>query len=416
MLSIFLFFTIQTVEVEGPKAQITGISSFLDWIAGHSSELKSLDRLIDASKSESRVVDLEISPRLEGEWNEVWDNRTRASSNSLEIDRAGSLSVLTPTVLGTEFGLFGNYTKRDVSSSLLSGNHEWDWAAQISQPLLSDFFGRGIRAKRRSERLVIQARVAKYMASQAAALLEFESLYWDLFLADREQAAHEKNLKRSLEILSWVRERMKRSAAEKTDLFQAESLLAKRELELQTIRDRSKRLQLSLKQRLDSDEIPSFRFDARELNATRDWKSFVAGSPNSDSPKKLQALAVQFESLAEQNRALALSDSARPRLDAIGRVGTNGIRSQVGNSLRDSFGNPIYELGIKFSPKMNFMLLIDLQRAARRSSDAHEIQAKRGVKEAELAWADFASELDRNRERVATAHNLFELEKRKISL
>jgi outer membrane protein TolC len=405
------FYSINLKDSEGGVPQ--SLQSYLEWAEQVSPELRSLRKKERATFLKRGGELLDLSPRFQVEWTETWDERQRNSANARQFDRTALLELSTQLPSGTKLSLSSAYEKTKWGGLVAGGSHDLDWSAELRQSLWRDFLGRGIRAELRAEELRYKMEELETKIQVAQKLADLENLFWELSALKQERTLRSRNQEKSRELLRWVRDRLSRSAAERGDLYQAESLLTRRELELQELMDREEVARSRWSVFFDQVSPPQ-EWSPSELARPRDLSSLVQGSGEQRNSASRLDLRLRFLQIERTRALLDLSrDSARPDLSLIARAGTNAIRPEFSRTFSDSFSNPVYELGLFFSTPLNFRLLSRLSEAAQIQNDAARDETE-SLRLSHLKdWSEFKRRWQSLRDRLEVAERLVRLQKNK---
>lgn len=337
--------------------------------------------------------DLVLAPRLEA-------SAVRLNERRMFLNPSGALRARTDTF---SLGLtkpFSTGTEVSVMPSLehaltpTMANREpvtFDWQISLNQNLWQDAFGRATRLRRTRESQERRQQLAQALQARAQLLVEMETLYWDWAMAIREAKLRAKNVERGLELLKWIRGRFARSAAESSDVIQAEALLAKRRLDLMTIEQQDAALRARMERYVPG---ASWRPDPTELAAGRDLESLTTEWPLEDGPAgearvRLETLAARHTEQALEAKASEVRDQVRPSLQLQLAYGKNAVSAQDSRSLRESFSEPHDRstIGLVLTTGLD---LADENRkveAARSALESARLRREALDADAQVAWA-----------------------------
>jgi len=371
------------------------LEDFLNKVTKDSNELRAIEVRMQAASSEIRARDLTLVSELSLEGRQVWDDRV--STEGLATFTKG-----LPT--GTQLSISGAYDLTEGSSPA-SEFHRLNWAAEIKQSLWRDMFGMGTRLRQKYDRYELLSRHAQFEFTKAEKLLSFENLFWDFVLVEQEIRALATNLEKSRKSASWIKKRMERSAAERTDMLQAQSQVSRRELELQEALDFKENLVLRLKQINSSgDWISTWIPSEVQASQMRSMNDLVSGSKAKNSRAiRSDVLAGIYLARSLEQRAQVVSNEHRPDLNVFAGAGTNAVK----------FDRRYAEVGLQLSLDLNFSLKSHAVRSARQFSEAQQIQSVYQLRESSLEWEDLQRNLDRLNKRLEIASQLASLQKQK---
>jgi outer membrane protein TolC len=243
--------------------------------------------------------------------------------------------------------------------------------------------------------------------------VDFETLYWDWATAIHERELRAKNVARGKEILKWTRDRYRRSAAESSDVLQAQALLSQRELQLMAVQQNALRLASSAERFL-----PGFKWapDPDELARPRDLNSLL--SPwveDFGSAQKLELIEARASAMAAAGRADEARESIRPELELQLGYGKNAIDTDGDTAVRNSFGQShenstialVFKSGLGLGMERRH---VESLRAQRDSAKEHLAALEA---DAVVAWEQQKRDVDDLLAQIERARKLTEVQWRK---
>lgn len=377
-----------------------------------------------ASESRLRSIDLDFSskdlglqPRIELNAARTLDDRESLSPGSRK-DRYGiyGLSLIKPFSTGTELRIAP--TLEDARYLTLTPNERStvDWQVSITQNLWRDGFGRSTRLRWEREDFDRLRQVAAGYRAQGQLLTEFESVYWDWALALREIELREKNVKRGQEILKWVRDRFNRSAAESTDLLQAQALLTNRQLQFESVQQRLTQIHARAERYLPGVKM---RPDVAELSRARDIQTMTIPWKGNDTGRisRLDFLEAKFEAQIAQVTAREAREGIRPELGVQVAYGKNSIEPSRSDALRDSFNqdNEQHTIGMFFRTGLDLSQEYRKVESAQAAQQSAELRRQSLEGEDKIAWEQLQRDVSLLQGRIMTAEKLVGLQNSKAN-
>lgn len=392
------------------------VDAYLEQAMRSSEDLSAIDLDIQSLRAEIEARDLELSPTLALELGRFWDRRQTFSSNPEREGRSADLLLAKPFATGTRVNVLSGYEATALRSAPNQDRHVLGWEVGVSQSLWQNSFGRQTALRRRRDRNELHSRLLALTLEKQQTLIELEGLYWDLSYAQQEIRIRTENLERSRRILSWIRDRFGRSAAERTDLLQAQALVSERELELQTATDNFKTIQARLKERFAFD----VDFSPREadLQQERALEAFVATIDFAPSePVSIESLQARAEMDFSAAQSKFQKDRLKPVLEigyAYGQQGadTSYSRARTEASMND---NDYHQIGVVFATPLDFPLISKARRAFENQAEARAFRAARLERQSRIQWIDLKRDVREQKVRVETALRLSKIQQEKSS-
>ncbi len=390
------------------------LNSYLDHAFSGSEDMRALDLDIVSLKSEIEARDLELSPLLSLELNRFWDDRQTLSSNPQTQGRSADLLLTKPFPTGTRLNLLSGLESQEFRNTPGEKAHLVGWEAGLSQSLWQNSFGRQTSYRRRRDQNELKSRLLLLIQERQETLIEFETLYWDLAYAHQEMRIRQENLDRSKRIWSYIKDRFGRSAAERTDLLQAQALVSSRELQLQMASDNLKSLEARLQEKL---VLPAeFSPQEEELQLER---SLNALFPQIDfapaTPVLIEALQARYEADSLQAQAKLDKDRLKPILEVGYAYGHRGVDPLFSRARRaaESQNNDYHEVGVVFATPLDFSLISKSRHAFESTAEAQKFRSARFERQSRIQWADLERNILEQKERVEIALELSKIQKSK---
>lgn len=409
VLALFLFF------IQAPllaQSETLSLNDYLHRVSETSEEVRAVDLDIQSLRWEIEARDLELSPTVSAEYLRFWDSRPSSSSSRQTEGHSTEVILHKPLPTGTNLNLSSylesaEYLNNTDEQNLLS------WQFGVSQSLWQNSFGRQTSLRRQRDREELKSRLLTFLLERQELLMEFEQLYWDIAYTQQELKIREENLDRSRRILSWIEERVGRSAAESVDLLQGQTLVSSRELQLQLSADNLKTLEARLQGKLsDSEFTPTLD----DLKANRDIMTLPASIDFAPStPVLIDTLQAQAEANFLKATADLESDRLKPVIDIGYSYGQQGFSTSYSTARDQAFSrkNDYHQVGVVFSMPLDFFLVSKSRRAGKAAAEAQNMRAAKFQRQSPIAWEDLERTVEEKKKRVETARKLADLQMKK---
>jgi outer membrane protein TolC len=357
--------------------------------------------------------DLLLEPTFELDAKRLNEHRLLINPVTKTRDDELQAFLIKPFSTGTTLKLIPTVER---SYYLTQDRWNTDWQISISQDLWQDFFGRSTRLRWSREGFERRQQVAAALQQLAQLQVDFESLYWDWAEAVRERDLRMKNVTRGQEILKWMRDRFRRSAAENSDVLQAEALLATRELELVTVEQNLPILAARMQRYLPG---VAWTPDPDELAGTRDvdqlrtpWKLDELARA-----EKLELVSARNAAQAAEKRADESREQIRPVLNVQAYYGKNGLDPNSSTAVREAMSDTheYSGVGLVFSTGLDVGLehkKVESARAARDSAKQHLVALEADAK---VAWDQLKNSVQDLYVRIGQARKLADLQWKKAN-
>lgn len=420
LLSLFLFLNVlsslslaeDAYENSAPKSQ--NLQSWVEIALEKSENLKAVDQSLKSLESEIKSRDLVLSGQfiLQAEnFNNDQDavtfaRRARSRFVDLIYQKPFSTGTLLSMTTGHDRSRIDNIGIRNTA----------DWEVRLTQSLWRDSFGRATRYRHQSEQSELLARKANLTLEKQQLIIQLESLYWDLSLALKEEQVRIENLKISKNLESWTKDRLKKTAAERSDVLQAQALLSSRELDLITVQNQIETLKNNLRILipLDTNQLPLPKIG--ELEQNRQIENLLVAKGTLDTPERLDTvasvhLAEQIEIQTKQVR-----ESLKPDLNAYLSYGQNGI-SETFDEAWNKAGNDRYSgvrFGVQLTMPLDFTLIKEQEKAAALNAKAQSLRTSALNRNIQISWQDLNRRLDVLKKQVKESNSLYQFQKSKV--
>lgn len=397
---VAFFISFSLVAQESPRKSLTEALHDLE----QSPEFQSTQSSLRAVELNYSTRDLVLQPMVEVEGKRVNESRETYTQVSKPRFETLALTLTKPFSTGTEVKLIPSFERSQVAALDPSERQTLDWQISISQSLWQDFFGRSTQLRWDRQRYQRNQETAAVLRRRAQLYVDFENLYWDWALALRESELRANNVRRGQEILRWVKDRYRRSAAESSDLLQAQALLTNRELQLATIG-----------QTLNSVQARSYRFiphvgwkpNPDELAKLRDPSGLLAkwDGETASEPERLELIEARNAALVAEVKAKESRESIRPELELQLAYGKNAIDTDRDAVTRRAFdeNHEYNSVGLVFKSGLDVGMERRRVESARSERDS-AVQRRDSLEaDATVAWKQLRRELEDLKRRISHA-------------
>lgn len=377
-------------------------------------EFQSTQSSLQAVELNYSTRDLVLQPIAELEGRRTNESRESYTQVSKPRSETLALTLTKPFSTGTEVKLIPSFERAQVQTLDPSERQTLDWQISISQSLWQDFFGRSTRLRWERERFQMRQEIAAVLRRRAQLYVDFELLYWDWALALRESELRANNVRRGQEILRWVRDRYRRSAAESTDLLQAQALLSNRELQLATV---AQTLNSVLSRMYRFVPGVTWRPSPDELPKARDTEALLAKWIGDDipQPERLELIEAENAALVADVRARESRESIRPELELQLAYGKNAIDVDRDAATRRAWDetHEFNSIGLIFKSGLDVGMERRRVESARSERDSAAQRRAALESDATVAWPQLRRELEDLKKRVSHAEEFAKTQIRK---
>lgn len=404
---IALFSTVSMAQVS--------LDTLIQDISHNSELLMAVEKNIESVEAEIRARDLLLTSQLSVEAANVNDNRDAVAfarltkSRFLDViyDQAFTTGTLLSATVGHNRGTFDNFGNRNTG----------DWEVRLTQSLWRDAFGHFTHLRHRSERAELFNRKMALVYERQLVLVDLEALYWDLATATKEEQIRIKNIEASQSLKKWTEERMRRTAAERSDVLQAQALLSSRELDLVTTRNQIEFLRNRFRQVFIDQEKANVAPDLKSLEMERPVQSLISVPGTIELPIRMDA--VVSNSLAEQAEleTRQIREQLKPQFDAYVGYGRNGISTTFDDAwTRANSGDySATRFGVILRVPLNRGRISDREKAAQFAADANKLRAQYALRNSRVGWEEVVRRVNTLKSQVAEASRLSEFQLAKLA-
>lgn len=411
---LFLFILICSVGVAQDAAPLRTFEQTLGDIQSSSNEFQSTQDQIESVKLDFASRELALETRIEASAEKLQDERQTLAPFIRREAKSFSLGFIQPLSTGTLLSFTPTLDILKANSLTAAKQHNLGWEFAVTQSLWKDFFGRSTRLRRTRESYQRQQQLAEAYLRQGQMIYNFEFLYWDLALSQKELELRKKNYDMSREIYTWVKDRQKKSAAEKSDALQAEALVTSRELMWLVAQDRNRQLKIQMEKYLPQQH---WSLQLNDLTHERDIQSLSVQWPTEEfiQPYKLELL--QLRGLAGASSVVAdeQKEALRPDLNLKIAYAKNAINPNFSDAEEAIFKNDhkAITVGLTFKTGLNFSLQNKKIDAANLMNQSYNKRLSALESDALVSWQDLQNEITNLKQRISRAEQLLKTQLQK---
>jgi outer membrane protein TolC len=419
----FLAFAVASImvssQVFAQAASPKSLEEIIRLASEKSESFQAIDQSIKALEAEIRSRDLELSAFLTTDLHDTRDERLSLSNQtSIGHRQFFETTLEKPFSTGTNVSLLLGHQIADLAA-FGDNSHVANWEVTVSQDLWQNAFGRATRLRRQSDSAEFKSRQFEAYGQKQQLLITLEKVYWDLALALKEEQIRIANFQRTESLDKYIRARVRKFAAESTDLLQVEALLSQRKLELLENRNRISELKNQIRQLIPVAEVENLQPDLASLESSRSPQSLLAlaAPATSSKPQSLSALSSFYKYNQAKAEAARTEDTLRPSLQAYVSHGRNGIEDSASRAW-DRARTDDYTattLGLRLSMELDSDLKTDRKRAAQLTAESRALEAKAESRKADLGWTDLERQIQSLKSRTEEAAKLSKFQMQKAN-
>lgn len=398
-----------------PNATRTFKDAFTEFAS--SPEFESTRLNIRAVELDFATRDLLLEPTIELDARRLNDRRYTYQAVAKSRDD-NMLAIFTkPFSTGTTLTVTPSWDHSLLRNATPPDRYTFDWQIGITQDLWQDAFGRSTQLRWSREGYQKRQQISDALVKQAQAQVIFEAAYWDWAMALRERELREKNVQRGQEISRYIRTRFARSAAEASDVVQADALLANRQLQLATVEQTILNAAAAMERFVSNIQ---WQPDPNDLARPREADQLLTpwALDSLSTPERLELVSARNAALAAEKSADEAREAIRPNLSLQLLYGQNGIDPDSSDTaLRQGFssGHEQTAIGVVFKTGLDLGLEWKKVESARAASRAAELHRRALENEARVAWPQLKRNLGDFSERIKQAQRLAELQLKKAN-
>ncbi len=280
-------------------------------------------------------------------------------------------------------------------------------------PLWQDRFGAALRANRDAIFFDNQAQRFNSKFDAKSFEIESEKLYWQLVTAMQIVKISEESLKQSEAILQRAKKQARMNLGERADVLQAEADVGTKKLQLQQAQNDVKIAARNFNQnRYVSADTVDEKLEDVDFNYLT---KFQIDRNISDLRDDVKAVAASSKALVA--RAKIEEENNKPKLDAYGSYGFNGLETRKSDSINGSLSQKGDEafIGVRFSVPIAIGLQSDIRSAARANAAAARMNYRQEVVNQETDWQNLLQNIEGYQENLRLSLKIEEMQKSKLA-
>lgn len=397
-----------------PSLAQESLDSLIQTARNKSETLRALTKDIESLQAEIIARDVVLSGQLTFQADNYNNNqdavtfarKTRDRFFNLTYDQPFSTGTLLSMTAGDDRARYDNFGIRNTAN----------WEVKLTQSLWRDAFGRQTRLRREGDYAELLNRKAALLYEQQLILIDVESLYWELVFSLKEEQIRIKNIEVSKQLQGWTNQRIKRSAADKSDVLQADALMSSRELDLTAVRNQIQALRNRMRQIFPNQEMGDFMPNLQALTQERELSQLLAEHGNLEIPKRLDSISTEQMAKQAEAQALKTREQWKPQFDAYISYGQNGISDTFNNAWTRA-GNNRYSgthVGVVLKIPLNRHLTSEQEKAAELAAEARRLQAQGQSRSSHISWEELQRQILILKKQVQEAQRLSDFQNSKV--
>ncbi len=394
--------------------QTKNLQSWLNQAFSESESLKAVDKNLKSLEAEIKSRDIALSGLFTFQAENFNNDQDAVTFARRSRSRFIDLIYEKPFATGSKLSLTSGHDRSKIDTFGIRNTA--DWEVRLTQSLWKDAFGRSTRYRHQGERAELLSRKANLIYERQLLILDLEGTYWDLSLALKEEQVRLKNIEISQRLRSWTKDRIRKSAAEKSDLLQAEALVSSGELDLVSVRNQIETLKNKIRQILPLKADQIILPELSELEVIRPVESLLVSQGSLETPKRLDTASSTYLAQQAEVEVKKVRESLKPDVSAYASYGQNGIAQSFDdawNRAGDSRHSGI-RFGVLIKVYLDRSITDEQEKAATLAAQADRLNADSLFRSVKLEWQDLNRRLDVLKNQVSEAHRLAQFQKQKV--
>lgn len=395
-------------------AQAVTLNEYLEAVEKNNRNIQALTVLTEKAELDEEAGDIDLVPYLTANASYLYD---KSPANQFVMFGAQEAKI-TNYDLGVG-KKFSSGTKVEVKAGvadyqfpgLVIPNTSTDYSTgtvgiTLEQSLWKDFFGRATRLRRDRLKSVAKSQVSGNNLQKRLQLIDAENAFWDyIYTAENVRIAKD-SLDRSQRIESWTRRRVNDGINDRADLYQAQALLAARQLQLDSVINDNEAAKRAIRVVLELGESDPFPSLQGNVSDSRPLDAYVRGKTG--KIVQLQAYMAALEAKAAVAGALEVEDSYRPDLKLTAAYSTNSKENAVDKATQNWLNTdvPTAQVGLHFTYLFDTDVKSAAKNSAKKNAVAARLQSERKMIESESAWLELNRQYKDLSKRVEIARQL----------
>lgn len=369
---------------------------------------------IESIDLEIKSRDMVLDPILNSEIALLNNNQDAVTFARKANDRFVNLSLIKPFSTGTTFSLTGAYNNSIYDNIGVRDTGSWQF--QITQSLWRDSFGRATNLRHQAEKAELISRKAQVYYDLQNYLVTLETMFWDLALAIKEEQIRKKNIEMGNELVEWTKKRSSYSAAEETDVIQAQTLVSQASIDLVNVKNQIINLQNRFKQYFPNLSFEDSKVDSANLQVERPLKNLIVQQGSLEVPQRLDAITSNYLATQAELETKKVKEGLKPMVNLYASYGQNGIS----DTFPDTWGRALSvahnatTVGVLVNIDLNRSLVNDREKAARLAAEAKSLQANMQNRISLIGWQELERQVKLLKSQSIEAERLASLQESKV--
>ncbi|MFM6928417.1 MAG: TolC family protein [Bdellovibrio sp.] len=400
-----------------PTTFAMNLQEYLNAVQSKHRSLKALDIAKEAADDNREAGDISLVPVLTmgasylndrnplGQFAALGASETKITSYNLGLGKKFSsgtaVSVYAQTSEVENSGTVpARYAKMGVGMLGVS----------LSQSLWKDFFGNSTRLRWERQDAATATAKGSYDLQARGLLVGAEAAYWNYIYARENVGTAKGALERAKKIESWTRRRVNDGISDRADLYQAQALVASRQLFLISGQDELESSTSAIRNFLSLEKADAFPEVVGDISQARPINALIEG--NQGRVVLIEAYLASLEAKARSIAAKEVEDVYRPDLVLSGAYNTNALEKDMPEATANmsNTDRPTTKVALNFT----YMFDTDVKSAARNEARklalAARLTAEQKLIDSETSWTELNRQYVEMSKRVEAAEAISKLQ------
>ncbi len=394
-------------------------------------QVKEKNRLFQAFEfqkqgSESKRIgqDLGLQPSLTLKGNQLDDRKVQNFGSAFSLikntQKEYSLGLGKKFTTGTSAQVTAavGETTSTYSAGLGSSDLTQGYSSlgiSLTQSLWKDFFGSTMRLNRQRNSVTESFEKKNIEWQYRQNLIAAEILFWDSIYVQEEVEQRKKSLDRATKILDWVKRRFGNGIGDKSDLLNAEGLLATRKLQLITSEDEKLALKEKIKDQMRSD-LPVVEIEMQApLEKPRSLFELAQVQEKEKSVIRMDAYLSVLDEKLKNLISEEVADSVRPDLTLGYLYKTNPNEASFGDAAGklSQNTNPTSNISLQFVWFFSGTVKNSIRRSAEFDALSSKLKRDQTIRESQTSWSELVRRHQEFSKKVEAAFSMSDLQTKK---
>jgi len=390
------------------------LSEFLRQVEGNNQYSQAYQMSQEAAVERSAAGDLELTPMLSLSGSYL-DDKKQPSNFGLNIKQVKgaeyNLGLAKNFSSGTQISVFSKVGQTDMyfvtpDGEKFSGG-TGALGVSLSQSLWKNSWGHGTRLRWEREASLMQAEKGSFDLQQRSLMIEAETHFWNYVASLELLKMREASLVRAQKMEAWIKRRVGDGIGDKSDLFNSQSLVESRRLELINIHDELTSLEIKIRNMLrlkPSQKFPDFQ---GSLDGKRSLAAFLKGRGRI---VRLDSYLSYLEAKTKGSVAQEVEDGLRPDLSLEASYNTNAFIDKGDvktgwDHLKDT-DRPTTRVALTFKYFFDSEAKLAKKSGALKEAQSSRLIAEQKLVESETSWSELNRRYEEMSKRIEVAERL----------